>query len=134
MDRRSALADCVAQLYGSKVTQRAAVQKAIVLLWDLLPVDLRKKFLAQVDAGYPYDFIRFERRFPDGDEDLQLESAARSWGYVMPTLDGRDRDFGRTVERLIRMRKTPSAKQQKWMLRLYQDWKRSKDLVGEVTE
>ena len=134
-DVRARMADDVMNLsHESPAVQRASVKRILLTCWDMLPAPERKKFLGQVDYGYPFDFIRPERRFPDGEEDTVLEAAARHWGYILPTLDGDERKFAQSFEKLIRFRRTPSEKQATWAKRIYRDWKRWHDTDGDVTE
>lgn len=107
---------------NNKETQRNLVKVLTLELWKVLPVEERRKFLSRVWICYPYDFIEWEKRFPDCN-DAELENVARHWGYVMPTLSGDDVHFGRSFEKLIRFRKTPSEKQSAWAKRLFSDWK-----------
>ena len=107
---------------NSKDTECGLVKGLIVRLWQVLPVSEREAFIGRIGAGYPYDFIEWNKRFPDSN-DHELENVARHWGYVLPTLYGDDRLFGRSFEKLILRRKTPSEKQIAWAKRLYADWK-----------
>lgn len=107
---------------NDKGTQQNLVKKLLVTAWTVLPVEDRRKFLERVWICYPYDFTEWEKRFPDIN-DPELENVARHWGYVLPTLHGDDVHFGRSFEKLIRFRRTPSEKQAAWAKRLFRDWK-----------
>jgi hypothetical protein len=117
LDMAQRLADA-----NSKDAERGLVKGLIVRLWQVLPVSDREAFISRIGAGYPYDFIEWNKRFPDAN-DPELENVARHWGYVLPTLYGDDRQFGRSFEKLIRFHRTPSEKQAAWAKRLYSDWK-----------
>lgn len=106
---------------AAKVEQ-GLVKALIVNLWRVLPISEREAFIGRIGAGYPYDFIEWEKRFPDIN-DPALEDVARHWGYVLPTLHDADLQFGRSFEKLIRRRVAPSQKQADWAKRLYSDWK-----------
>lgn len=106
-----------------KDTQQKLVKVLLVDLWKLLPVEDRQQFKVRVEESYPYDFIDFEKRFPDLN-DTYLEVVARHWGYIMPTLEGDNLGFAKSFEKLIRFRKSPSEKQAAYAKSLYAEWKK----------
>ncbi|MGC0225165.1 hypothetical protein [Pseudooceanicola nitratireducens] len=105
----------------------------LFLCWKILPVNERRRFIAHVDFSGDHEFIEFSRRWPDIDDPV-LEAAARSWGYVQKHLSGEDRQFGLSVQALLKRRGKPSEKQAAWMKRLYDDWKTSQDFDEGVVE
>lgn len=107
---------------NSRSVERVLVMKMTLALWRVLPVEKRRDFLRRTECGYPYEFIEWHKRFPDID-DPELENVARNWGMIQPTLYDDDANFGRSFEKLIRFRRTPSEKQIAWAKRLYADWK-----------
>ena len=117
----------------TKPMQRNAIKKLFAALWSVLPTNERRAFLERVAPAAPYDLITFEPKWPEL-KDPELEEAARHWGYVIDTLEGKELDFARSFHKVIRFRTKPSEKQAEWAKRLYRDYRKYADLPAEVTE
>lgn len=134
-DIRATIFDCAHAALNArqKATQRNAIKKLFAALWSVLPISERRAFLERIAPAAPYDLITFEPKWPEL-KDAELEEAARHWGYVIETLEGKELDFARSFHKVIRFRTKPSDKQIAWAKRLYADYRKYADLDGNVTE
>lgn len=123
MDVRYLLLDAVQEAVQSsaKVRQRAAVKRAIAYLWGLLPADERRAFLMRVSAAEPFELVGWSPRFPRKDDpkrsrvEPEVEEAARNWGQIMGELGRSDLEQAKKVQKIIRIRRTPTPTMQAFM-------------------
>ena len=134
-DARDTIVRAAAAIVGSedRHTQRRAAKALLVTVWGLMPAHERRLFIQRTGLPPNYDFMTFEKRWPELD-DPELESAARSWSYVSEGLSKNDLGFAQSVAKLLRQRRKPSDKQIQWMKQLYKNWLTFKDTTGEVIE
>lgn len=131
-DVRELMIDAVAEAATAttKDRQRAAVKRLLAYAWGLLPEEERSAFLTRVDLLAPHELIGWSPKFPDKDcpsrsrVSAKVEEAARNWGQIKMGFRQSEIEVGNAVSKSIRIRRTPTPTQQRFMTLKLEEWKR----------
>ena len=123
-DVRVLLLDSIQEVMqaSEKNRQQVAVKRSIAYLWQLMPEKERRAFLDKVDFDGDCSLTgKWLAKFPvKGDPKRsrvseEIEEAARNWGHILPGLNKSELELGKQVAKSIRIGRTPSPTQKRFM-------------------